>query len=203
MTENTTTSLKTAAVQLDTLADPRLAAEGQSLLARLDKLAADMAKAPRKARISLLLDEHDGSVTNLLLDLRAKVEDAEKLKEAVGKEDGRLLSQRETLDNVLQSTTVALHNQKRRLTDEKLGIEQRIKQLDRERHVAIERLIDAGLTPEEAAGRAKPEKSAVNELSAKLEALPTTGENIQWRLGSYVHRLQMMEQAKTPGELTA
>ena len=34
MTENTTTSLKTAAVQLDTLADPRLAAEGQSLFVK-------------------------------------------------------------------------------------------------------------------------------------------------------------------------
>ena len=197
------TDLKTAAAQLDTLADPRLAAEGQSLLSQLDKYAADIAKAPRKARMSLLLSEHDGSVTNLLLGLRAKVEDAENLKKAVGKEDGRLLGQRKTLDDVLQSTTVALHNQKRRLTDEKLGIEQRIKQLDRERQVAVERLVDAGLTPEEAADRAKPELSAINKLSAKLDALPNTGEDIQWRLGSYVHRLQMHEQAKSPRELTA
>ena len=173
------TDRKTAAVQLDVLTDPRLASEGQRLLSQLDKYAADIAKAPRKARMSLLLSEHDGSVTNLLLGLRAKVEDAENLKKAVGKEDGRLLGQRKTLDDVLQSTTVALHNQKRRLTDEKLGIEQRIKQLDRERQVAVERLVDAGLTPEEAADRAKPELSAINKLSAKLDALPNTGEDIQ------------------------
>jgi len=197
------TDLKTAAVQLDTLADPRLAAEGQRLLAQLDKCAADMARAPRKARMALLLSEHDGSVTNLLLSLRAKVEDAENLTKAVGEENGRLLGQRKTLDDVLQSTTVALHNQERRLTDEKLGIKQRIKQLHRERQVAVERLVDAGLTPEEAADRAKPELSAINKLSAKLDALPNTGKDTQWRLGSYVYRLQMYEQAKSPKELTA
>ena len=69
--------------------------------------------------------------------------------------------------------------------------------------MAVERLVDAGLTPEEAADRAKPELSAINKLSAKLDALPNTGEDIQWRLGSYVHRLQMHEQAKSPRELTA
>lgn len=198
------TDLKTAAVQLDALADPRLTAEGQSLLVRLDRLNVALARTlPRKARMALLLSENNWSVTDLLLSLKLQVEDAEALNDAVRKENVRLLSQRKTLDDVLQSTTIALCNQERRFADEKLGIEQRIKQLDRKRQVSVERLVDAGLTPEEAADRAKPEQSAINELSAKLEALPSTGEDIKWRLDSYVHRLQMHEQAKTPKELTA
>lgn len=197
------TDLKTAAVQLDTLADPRLAAEGQRLLAQLDKHAADMAKAPRRARMALLLSENNGSVTNVLADLRLKVEGAEKLKEAVGKEDGRLQRQKKTLDDVLHPTTTALMNRAGRLKDEKLGLEQRIKHLSSQRLKAIDQLMEAGLTCEEAQNRAKPEQSAISELSAKLEALPTTGDNIQWRLGSYVHRLKLQEQAKSPKELTA
>lgn len=197
------TDLKTAAVQLDTLTDPRLAAEGQSLLARLDKLNADLARAPRKARIALLLSENNWSVADLLLSLKLQVEDAEALRDAIGKEDGRLHRQKKTLDDVLQPTTTALMNRARRLKDDKLGLEQRINHLSNQRLKAIDQLTQAGLTPEEAAEKAKPKQSAISELSEELEAIPTTGDNIQWRLGSYVHRLQMHEQAKSPKELFA
>ena len=198
-----TTDLKTAAVQLDVLTDPRLASEGQSLLARLDKLNADLARAPRKARIALLLSENNWSVTDLLLSLKLQVEDVEALRDAIGKEDGRLQRQKKTLDDVLQPTTTALMNRARRLKDDKLGLEQRINHLSNQRLKAIDQLTQAGLTPEEAAEKAKPKQSAISKLSEELEALPTTGDNIQWHLGSYVHRLQMHEQAKSPKELTA
>lgn len=197
------TDLKTAAVRLDKLADPRLAAEGQRLLALLDKHAADMAKAPRRARMAVLLSENNGSIANLLSALRLKVEDAEALKDAVSKEDARLQRQKKTLDDVLQPTTTALMSRASRLRDDKLGLEQRIRNLNNQRLKAIDQLMEAGLACEEAQSRAKPEQSAISELSEKLEALPTIGDNIQWRLRSYVHRLQMQEQAKSPKELVA
>ncbi|HAA44673.1 MAG: hypothetical protein XD36_0936 [Halomonas sp. 54_146] len=197
------TDLKTAAVQLDTLADPRLAAEGQRLLALLDKHAADMAKAPRRARMALLLSENKGSVTNVLADLRLKVEGAEKLKEAVGKEDGRLQRQKKTLDDALHPTTTALMNRAGRLKDEKLGLEQRIKQMESQHLKAIKQLAEAGLTCEEAESRAKPSRSDIQKLTSELHSLPFIGDQVQWRLGSYVHRLKLQEQSKTPRELTA
>ncbi|WP_336274696.1 hypothetical protein [Vreelandella indica] len=198
-----TTDLKTAAVQLDVLTDPRLAAEGQSLLARLDKLNADLARAPRKARIALLLSENNWSVTDLLLSLKLQVEDAEALNDAVSKEDGRLQRQKKTLDDALQSVTTALMNRRSRFKDEKTGLEQRIECLKSQQLKSIQQLTEAGLTFEEAESRAKPPQSDIQKLTSELRSLPSIEEEVQWRLGSYVHRLQMHEQAKSPRELTA
>jgi hypothetical protein len=197
------TDLKTAAVQLDVLADPRLAAEGQRLLALLDKHAADMAKAPRRARIAVLLSENNWSVTDLLLSLKLQVEDAEALKDAVSKEDSRLQRQKKTLDDALQSVTTALMNRRSRFKDEKMGIEQRLAQMKSQQLKSIQQLTEAGLTFEEAESRAKPPQSDIYKLTSELRSLPSIEEEVQWRLGSYVHRLQMHEQSKSPKELTA
>lgn len=197
------TDLKTAAVQLDTLTDPRLASEGQSLLARLDKLNADLARAPRKARIALLLSENNWSVTDLLLSLKLQVEDAEALSDAVSKEDSRLQRQKKTLDDALQSVTTALMNRRSRFKDEKMGIEQRLAQMKSQQLKSIQQLTEAGLTFEEAESRAKPPQSDIHKLTSELRSLPSIEEEVQWRLGSYVHRLQMHEQSKSPKELTA
>jgi len=197
------TDLKTAAVQLDVLTDPRLAAEGQSLLARLDKLNADLARAPRKARIALLLSENNWSVTDLLLSLKLQVEDAEALNDAVSKEDSRLQRQKKTLDDALQSVTTALMNRRSRFKDEKMRLEQLIERLKSQQLKSIQQLTEAGLTFEEAESRAKPPQSDIQKLTSELRSLPSIEEEVQWRLGSYVHRLQMHEQAKSPKELTA
>lgn len=197
------TDLKTAAVQLDTLADPRLAAEGQRLLAQLDKLNADIARAPRKARMALLLSEHNWSIADLLMNLKFQVEDAEALRDAIGKEDGRLQRQKKTLDDALQSVTTALMNRRTRFKDEKMGIEQRLAQMKSQQLKSIQQLTEAGLTFEEAESRAKPPQSDIHKLTSELRSLPSIEEEVQWRLGSYIHRLQMHEQAKSPKELTA
>jgi len=197
------TDLKTAAVQLDVLADPRLAAEGQRLLALLDKLNADIARAPRKARMALLLSEHSWSIADLLLSLKFQVEDAEALRDAIGKEDGRLQRQKKTLDDALQSVTTALMNRRSRFKDEKMGLEQRLAQMKSQQLKSIQQLTEAGLTFEEAEGRAKPPQSDIQKLTSELRSLPSIEEEVQWRLGSYVHRLQMHEQSKSPKELTA
>ncbi|CAO1658828.1 hypothetical protein ACT3UJ_04995 [Halomonas sp. 86] len=197
------TDLKTAAAQLDTLADPRLAAEGQRLLALVDKLNADIARAPRKARMALLLSEHNWSIADLLLSLKFQVEDAEALRDAIGKEDGRLQRQKKTLDDALQSVTTALMNRRSRFKDEKTGLEQRIERLKSQQLKSIQQLTEAGLTFEEAESRAKPPQSDIQKLTSELRSLPSIEEEVQWRLGSYVHRLQMHEQAKSPRELTA
>lgn len=184
--------LKTVAVEQDALSHPKVVGEAQRLLATLDRLNAEMARASRKDRIAQMLSEADG-VDDLVTRLRVAVRDAEQLRVAVEKTRSRLLREDSKLRNALASVVADLGKEKQRLTARQEQIERQIRQVERQRLEAIAELTKAGLGPEEAEARAKPGTDELKALRDELAALPLRLSSVDEQLLSRRHQVHLLE----------
>lgn len=184
--------LKTVAVEQDALSHPKVVGEAQRLLATLDRLNAEMARASRRDRIAHMLSEADG-VDDLITRLRVAVGDAEQLRGTVEKTRSRLLREDGKLREALAGVVAGLGKEKQRLTARQEQIGQQIRQVERQRLEALAELTKAGLGHEEAEARAKPGANELKALRDELAALPLRLSSIDEQLRSRRHQVNLLE----------
>lgn len=183
--------LKAAAVEHDTLRHPKIASEALVLMRKLDQVNAEIVRMPAMHRMAYLLSEVKVSDA-LLMHLRLKIESTERLRDAIeASRIRRARDEREMLE-ALRDVSAQVGNEYRRLVDLKQGLESQKGTDERRRMAAIETLIEAGLTPEEAASRAKPSEADLEAHRGELAAIPSALASLKHQMHSRVQQVQIL-----------